>query len=210
MAEARARGRPKGFDERQALDAAVRLFWTDGYEGASVDRLCRAMSMPRATLYERFGGKEGLFLAAVAHYAETRIAPVLAALWSGGGLREDLAAFYDAVLALATANEAAPGCLVSCALADAAGTNPAFRAELAARYAAMEHRIAARLNAAGWDPRAETPPDAAAGLAVSLARGLMLAARAGAGQDELRPTAEAATRAILRLAPARVEAPRAP
>ena len=66
MAEGRVRGRPRGNDEGQALDTAVRLFRADGYAGASVDRLCREMRMPRATLYDRFGGKEGLFLAAVA------------------------------------------------------------------------------------------------------------------------------------------------
>ncbi len=199
MAEATARGRPRGFDEGDALDAAVRLFWTAGYDGASVDRLCREMRMPRATLYGRFGAKEGLFLAAVAHYADTRIAPVLAALGPAGSLREDLSAFYDAVLSLATGEPDAPGCLVSCALADAAGTDPGFRAELAARYATMESRIAARLRAAGWTARSGTSSEAAAALAASVARGLMLAARSGAGPEELRPTAEAAVRAVLAL-----------
>jgi len=199
MAEGRARGRPRGFDEGPALDAAVRLFWAEGYESASVDRLCRAMRMPRATLYDRYGGKEGLFLAAVARYADTRIAPVLAALGPAGALREDLSAFFEAVLALATRNPDAPGCLVSCALADAAGAHPGFRAELAARYAAMERRIAARLRAGGWTAPAPTSPDAAASLAASVARGLMLAARSGAKATELRPTADAAVRAILAL-----------
>ena len=201
MAEARARGRPRGFDEGRALDAAVRLFRAEGYDGAPVDRLCRKMRVPRATLYDLFGGKEGLFLAAVARYADTRIAPVLAALGPSGTLRDDLAAFYDAVLALATADREAPGCLVSCALADAAGSNTGFRAELAARYAAMERRIAARLMAAGWDVQAATQPKAAAALAASIARGLMLSARSGAGSAELRPTAEAAVGALLALHP---------
>ncbi len=205
MGQARARGRPRGFDEGRALDAAVRLFRAEGYDGAPVDRLCREMGMPRATLYDRFGGKEGLFLAAVARYAETRLAPVLAALGPAGTLPEDLASFYDAVLALATADSDAPGCLVSCALADAAGAHPGFRVELAARYAAMERRIAGRLRAAGWESRDGTSPEAAAGLAAAVARGLMLAARAGAGLVELRPTAEAAVRALLAVAPQSAE-----
>ncbi|WP_371054350.1 TetR/AcrR family transcriptional regulator [Rhodosalinus sp. K401] len=200
MGEARVRGRPRGFDEGRALDAAVRLFRAEGYDGASVDRLCREMRVPRATLYDRFGGKEGLFLAAVARYADTRIAPVLAALGPAGALREDLTAFYEAVIALATADrEEAPGCLVSCALADAAGAHPRFRGELAARYDAMEERITARLKAAEWDGRATTSPESAAALAASIARGLILAARSGAGTAELRPTAEAAVRALLTL-----------
>lgn len=31
---------------------------------------------PRASLYQDFGGKEGLFIAATAHYVKTRIGPV--------------------------------------------------------------------------------------------------------------------------------------
>ena len=45
-----ARGRPRGVDPTQALDAAVRVFWTQGYDGASVDRLCRATGMTRSSL----------------------------------------------------------------------------------------------------------------------------------------------------------------
>ena len=167
----------------------MRLFRAEGYDGAPVDRLCREMRLPRATLYDLFGGKEGLFLV------------VLAALGPAGKLRDDLAALYDAMLALATEDPDAPGCLVSCALADAAGSKPGFRSSIAARYAAMEERIAARLKAAGWDVQAATPPEAAAALAASIARGLMLAARSGAGTAELRPTAEAAVGALLALHP---------
>ncbi|MCA1775587.1 MAG: TetR/AcrR family transcriptional regulator [Loktanella sp.] len=47
----RPRGRPRAFSTDQALDAAVRVFWAEGYDGASMDRLCRETRMPRASLY---------------------------------------------------------------------------------------------------------------------------------------------------------------
>ncbi|TCM87088.1 TetR/AcrR family transcriptional regulator [Rhodovulum steppense] len=198
IADPRPRGRPRQFDERAALDAAIRVFWAAGYDGASIDRLCRAMRMPRASLYHLYGDKQGLFLAAIGQYVETRIVPVVAALGPCGTLAEDLAAFFEQVIALATADPGTPGCLISCVLADAAGANPAFRAELARRYDGMEARLAARFRAAGWDETGETGAPAAAGLAAAVARGLMLRARSGAGAGELAPVARAAQAALLR------------
>ena len=45
-----ARGRRRGFEPAEAMEAAMKLFWAAGFEGASVDRLVRATGMPRATL----------------------------------------------------------------------------------------------------------------------------------------------------------------
>ncbi|MDD7969644.1 TetR/AcrR family transcriptional regulator [Roseinatronobacter alkalisoli] len=175
----------------------MKIFWAEGFDGASVDLLARETGMPRATLYQVYADKEGLFLAAVAHYAGTRTARVGAALRQGGNLRDDLAAFFSAVIELATSEPKARGCLISCVLADAAGTNPRFRAELERRFLALENRIRERLEAAG--PEAGDIP-ARAVMIAAIARGLMLRARAGAGRDFLE---QAAAEAVRVLAPPR-------
>lgn len=180
----RPRGRPRGFETHDALEAAMRVFWAAGYDGASVDRLCRETAMPRASLYHDYGGKERLFLAAVAHYVDTRIGPVAQALGPKGTLAEDLTAFFSAVIALATGDTRTPGCLISCVLADAAGTSETFRAELEDRFQALEDRIAARLVHDG-EPRHDPRTAARAAMLAAVARGLMLRARSGAGADSL-------------------------
>lgn len=62
-------GRPRAFCEQQALDAAMRVFWQKGYEGASLDDLTQAMKINRSSLYSTFGDKEALFRRALNHYA---------------------------------------------------------------------------------------------------------------------------------------------
>jgi AcrR family transcriptional regulator len=63
-------GRPRGFVEDVALEAAMRVFWEKGYEGATLADLTEAMGINRSSLYASFGDKDALFRMAIARYAE--------------------------------------------------------------------------------------------------------------------------------------------
>lgn len=62
--------RAKAFDPSVALDRAVELFWQRGYEGASMTMLLEAMDISRQSLYDTFGDKHKLFLAALDRYRD--------------------------------------------------------------------------------------------------------------------------------------------
>jgi AcrR family transcriptional regulator len=68
--EGRRTGRPRGFDEEAALEAAMRVFWEKSYEGATMADLTRAMGINRSSMYAAFGDKETLFKLVMDRYRE--------------------------------------------------------------------------------------------------------------------------------------------
>jgi AcrR family transcriptional regulator len=61
-------GRPRGFDVDEALDAALVVFWRQGYEGTTLTDLASAMGINRPALYSAFKGKKELFVRAIDRY----------------------------------------------------------------------------------------------------------------------------------------------
>ena len=47
--------RPREFEPRQALEHAMGVFWTKGYEAASLADLIGAMGISKSSLYETYG-----------------------------------------------------------------------------------------------------------------------------------------------------------
>lgn len=73
-------GRPRQFDEAEVLDAAMVLFWTRGFAACGMQDLQDATGLSRASLYNAFGSKQGLFVAVIAHYdrrVDAGLAPLL-------------------------------------------------------------------------------------------------------------------------------------
>jgi len=75
-----ARGRPREFCVDHALAEALRVFWSKGYEGASLTDLTEAMGITRPSLYAAFGNKESLFRKALDLYEREKMAYVGQAL----------------------------------------------------------------------------------------------------------------------------------
>src|SRR3954465_2665685 len=99
---ARPRGRPRSFDETGALEKATQVFWSKGYDGATIDDLVAGMGVGRPSLYSVFGDKRTLFLRALKDYAETKGARAAKALLSPQTLRDALARFLKHAVETAT------------------------------------------------------------------------------------------------------------
>ena len=53
--------RTKAFKEEEVLAKAMDLFWTNGYHATSVQHLVNHLGINRASIYDTFGDKKGLF-----------------------------------------------------------------------------------------------------------------------------------------------------
>src|SRR3546814_12338908 len=67
-----APGRPKDMEKGSAiLDAARRLFTSQGFDGTSMDQIAAGAGVSKPTVYSHYGDKETLF-AAVVRRSEAR------------------------------------------------------------------------------------------------------------------------------------------
>jgi TetR/AcrR family transcriptional regulator, transcriptional repressor for nem operon len=60
--------RQRAFDKEHVLEQAMNLFWSRGYEATSVRDLTTATGISSSSMYEFFGDKRALYLAALARY----------------------------------------------------------------------------------------------------------------------------------------------
>ena len=98
----RPRGRPRNFDESEALEKATRIFWSKSYDGVAIDDLIAGMGVGRQSLYTVFGDKRTIFLRVLRAYAERKGAGAAKALFSPPALRDSLAGFLRHAVEVAT------------------------------------------------------------------------------------------------------------
>ena len=77
---AKLRGRPLAFNQEVALDEALKVFWSHGYEGTSMAELTEALGINKPSIYAAFGNKEALFRKALARYTSGPVAFVKEAM----------------------------------------------------------------------------------------------------------------------------------
>jgi TetR/AcrR family transcriptional regulator, transcriptional repressor for nem operon len=183
--------RPKEFDCEQALERATELFWAKGYQATSMQDLVEHLGVNRQSLYDTFGDKDALFLAALRrygdgyhHYLGDLINPQRPA-------RAVLADLFERTLSWQTAGTQR-GCLfVNCAT-ELGELSAAARDLLTTRRGDVEGRLRELFAAAqerGELPRHRSPEALAAYVGSALA-GLATSARLGKSLDELRAIAQ--------------------
>lgn len=65
--------RPRQYKYEAVLDKAMDLFWAKGYNGTSVQELVDYLKLSKASMYEAFTDKHGLFMATLQNYHKRRL-----------------------------------------------------------------------------------------------------------------------------------------
>jgi AcrR family transcriptional regulator len=189
---ARSPGRPRSFDERDALEKATQVFWSKGYDGVTIDDLVAGMGVGRPSLYAVFGDKRKIFLRVLKAYAERKGASAAKALFSTQSFRDSIAGFLRFAVESATKEGSAPGCLLMCVapLVDDAEVRQFLKDALAGGVALVERRFRDGVDAG------EIPsgfPVAVRAIQVTdFARGLTMRAHIGTERKTLLRDAEEA------------------
>ena len=167
--------RPRTFDEVEALDAAVQVFWAHGFAATSVRQLCAAMGIQAGSFYATFESKEHCFRKALGRYLATQGVPQTPCI-------QAIHAWFDAIV---DPGRSPRGCLLVNSASEYNSLDGESQTLVSRRISQLEtyfsHCLAGRNNAAGE----------AALLAASVA-GIHVMARSGTAPEHLRLIADQA------------------
>ncbi|MFH8533777.1 TetR/AcrR family transcriptional regulator [Streptomyces tendae] len=188
-------GRPRGFDTDQALEEAMRIFWEQGYEGASLTDLTAAMGITRTSMYAAFGNKEDLFRKALERYTQGPASYGARALQERTA-RQVATAFLHGSVRATTRPGCPSGCLGvqgSLAAGDpgsaARDTLVAWRNEHASR---LRDRFRRAVDEGDLPPDAD--PELLARYLMTVSNGIAVQAASGSTREDLQQVADMALR----------------
>jgi len=113
--------RQKEFDRDEVLHKAMEVFWTRGYEGASIQDLVKHMGINRQSMYDTFGDKHSLFLEALDRYREIQSRKVFEVLERPGSMKKNLRQLFEEAVARSLSAEGRRGCFVGNSMSELAG-----------------------------------------------------------------------------------------
>ncbi|WP_433431083.1 TetR/AcrR family transcriptional regulator [Nonomuraea sp. CA-141351] len=185
-------GRPRKFEEERAIEAAMRAFWSAGYEATSTQELCAATGLGRSSIYNTFASKHDLFEKALRHYMEQRNAALAELLETDLLLKEKI----RTVLWWAVDPDPGepPGCLVVNSMTELAPHDQEI-AELLRRDNERRRellRAAIETGRARGEIDPGKDPLALAHFVFATVSGLRVAARGGTDRDGLESIAKTA------------------
>jgi AcrR family transcriptional regulator len=186
-----AMGRPREFDPDKALDVALHVFWSRGYEGASINDLTEAMGITKPSLYAAFGNKEELFRKALDRYVDGPGGYVQVAL-AKPTVREVVEhLLFEAADAVTDPNHP-PGCLAVQGALTCGEAAESIKQELMSRRAQGEEDLRKRFEraVAESDLPAESDPADLARYVSAILQGMAVQAAGGTSRAQLRKIAE--------------------
>ena len=105
-------GRTKIFDESNALEQAMRLFWRQGYTNTSIKQLLTEMDMLNGSFYHSFKDKKTVYLKSLEHYNQKITSKRLAALSAHDNFSVGIRSFFTEIYKTLESKNTPNGCLI--------------------------------------------------------------------------------------------------
>jgi TetR/AcrR family transcriptional repressor of nem operon len=113
--------RHKEFDRDEALQKAMEVFWSRGYQAASIQELVKHMGINRQSLYDTFGDKHALYLQALDRYGEEEGRRIFELLEQPGSVKKSVRQLFEGVVEKALGEGQRRGCFIGNAMSELAG-----------------------------------------------------------------------------------------
>jgi TetR/AcrR family transcriptional regulator, transcriptional repressor for nem operon len=171
--------RPKEFDRDAVLDRAVDVFWARGYEATSITDLTDALEIGRQSLYDTFGDKHTLYLAALDRYRERTSTIVCGNLGAAVPVRRAMRGLMQGIID-AILCDGGRTCMLVNAAAERCPLDAAVGRRFAKAASTMSSTIEARLARARAEGElgSQHDPSALARYFVNAIHGLHITAKA--------------------------------
>ena len=182
-----AKGRPRKFNEDDALKGAMLLFWEKGLSATSLDDLAQAMNMNRPSIYNAFGNKADIYRKALSKFCGQLDQGLEETLETIPSLHQGLLGFFNHAIEAYCQTQPAMGCLMICTAPSEAFSHPEVGEDLQGLISRLDEALTQRLRRAQGDGEipADVTPELAASLLQATLQTLALRARAGASKQEL-------------------------
>lgn len=181
-------GRPREFDRDEALDRAVQVFWTRGFERTSVDDLTESMGIQRGSLYAAFGGKHQLFLEALDRYEEQFYRSTLRFLEEG--TPEGIRRVFEQVVSECACGSGAKGCFITNTAVALAEDDPETARRVRSNLLRLERAFESALSRIGSAGAQGREPRAIARFLTGSLQGLRVLSRCGVPLEVLHDAVE--------------------
>ena len=200
MNETKKMGRPRTFDEKTALEAAMNAFWAKGYDGTSMKDLTTAMGISGPSIYSAFGDKRELYLKTIDHYADIDGCAPVVAFENEPDIFKAVKGFLETVITFSTHQEGGPrGCFLASCVATNVGEVEGVGERMEKAIKDTDARLAKKFESAitNGDLPADFPALQRARLLHDMRQGFVHRSRAGWSAETLMEALDERVRMIL-------------
>ena len=194
-----ARGRPRQFDEDEALTGAMLLFWEKGLSATSLDDLAIAMNMNRPSIYNAFGNKDAIYRKSLARFCGQLDKGMQETLDASTSVDIGLNAFFEQAIEVYCGSNPQMGCLMICTAPSEAVSNPEVGKDLKDLISRLDVGLSQRLARAqrNGEISVDLQPKLTAKLQQATLQTIALRARTGEPKASLRKLARYAVKTLV-------------